>query len=118
MAKDFISFLDYSDAEITSPLNLADTLRDTWHAKRLPQNLKGKSVASIWDAEGFRNLASFELGIVIRGSVTIQIPQTLDEGESIQDVARISIIGLTQLWHAQESTARWRNLPTRPRFPS
>lgn len=87
MAKDFITFLDFSEAEINSLLNLADTLRDAWHVRQLPQNLKGKSIALIWDAEGFRNRVSFELGIAAMGGVAIQIPGKLDVRESIEDVA-------------------------------
>jgi ornithine carbamoyltransferase len=87
MAKDFITFLDYSEAEINSLLNHADTLREAWSARQLPQNLKGKSIALIWDAEGFRNRVSFELGIASMGGVAIQIPGKLDVRESIEDVA-------------------------------
>ena len=87
MAKDFLTFLDYTEGEITSLLNLAGTLRDAWHSKQLPQNLKGKSIALIWDAEGFRNRVSFELGIASMEGVAIQIPGKLDERESIEDVA-------------------------------
>lgn len=86
MAKDFITFLDYSEAEILSLLNLADTLRVAWHGKKLPQNLKGKSFALIWEAEGFRNRVSFELGIAAMGGIAIQIPGKLDVRESIEDV--------------------------------
>ena len=86
MAKNFITFLDYTETEITSLLNLADTLYEAWHSKQLPQNLKGKSVALIWNAGGFRNRVSFELGIAAMGGVAIEIPGNLDERESIEDV--------------------------------
>jgi ornithine carbamoyltransferase len=87
MEKNFITFLDYTEAEITSLLNLADTLHDAWHSKQLPQNLKGKSVAIIWNAGGFRNRVSFELGIGAMGGVVINIPGKLDEREPVEDVA-------------------------------
>ncbi|MCD6287130.1 MAG: hypothetical protein J7M39_14575 [Anaerolineae bacterium] len=45
MLRDFITLLDYTETEITALLDLADTLRDAGHAGRLPQNLKGKSLA-------------------------------------------------------------------------
>ncbi len=86
--KDFISFLDFTQADLVALLDLADTLRDAWQAKRLPQNLAGKSIALIWDAEGFRNRVSFELGIAALGGITVQVPGKLDERESIEDVAR------------------------------
>ena len=87
MPKDFITFLDYTEAEMISLLDLAGTLRDAWQTKQLPQNLKGKSIALIWDAEGFRNRVSFELGIAAMGGIAIQIPGQLDVRESIEDVA-------------------------------
>jgi ornithine carbamoyltransferase len=88
MPKDFITFLDYSEKEIISLLNLSDQLRDQWRSEQLPDCLKGKSIALIWDAEGFRNRVAFELGITAMGGVAIQIPGRLDERESIEDVTR------------------------------
>jgi ornithine carbamoyltransferase len=85
--KDFITFLDYTQAELIALLDLADSLQKAWDAKQLPQNLKGKSIALIWDAEGFRNRVSFELGIAAMGGIGVQIPGRLDERESIEDVA-------------------------------
>jgi ornithine carbamoyltransferase len=88
MPKDFISFLDFTQADLIALLDLADTLREAWEAKRLPQNLAGKSIALIWDAEGFRNRVAFELGIAAMGGIAVQVPGKLDERESIEDVAR------------------------------
>lgn len=87
MAKDFITFLDYSEAELTTLWDLADTLRDAWQARQIPQHLAGKSIALIWDAEGFRNRVSFELGIAAMGGVAVQVPGKLNVRESIEDVA-------------------------------
>lgn len=88
MPKDFLTFLDFTQAALIALLDLAGTLRDAWQAKRLPQNLAGKSIALIWDAEGFRNRVSFELGIAAMGGVAVQVPGKLDKRESIEDVAR------------------------------
>ena len=88
MVKDFITLLDYTEAEITALLDLADALRDMERAGGLPQNLKGKSLALIWDAGGFRNRVSFELGIARMGGIAVQVPGQLDARESIEDVAR------------------------------
>ena len=63
MPKDFVTFLDFTEPEITDLLDLADTLREAWRLKAMPQPLKSKSLALIWDAEGFRNRVAFELGI-------------------------------------------------------
>ncbi len=86
MPKDFITLLDYSETEITNLLDLSDQLHDQWRSEQLPQSLKRKSIALIWDAEGFRNRVAFELGITAMGGAAIQIPARLDERESIEDV--------------------------------
>ena len=86
MPKDFVTFLDYSEKEIVSLLDLSDQLHDQWKLEQLPLYLKGKSIALIWDAEGFRNRVAFELGITAMGGAAIQIPGRLDELESIEDV--------------------------------
>ncbi len=88
MPKDFVSFLDYTPAEITALLDLAAELRVAWQARTMPQPLAGKSYALIWDAEGFRNRVSFELGIAALGGTGVQIPGRLDARESIEDVAK------------------------------
>ncbi len=88
MPKDFLTFLDFTQADLVALLDLAGTLREAWEAKRLPQALAGKSIALIWDAEGFRNRVSFELGIAAMGGIAVQIPGKLDEREFIEDVAR------------------------------
>src|SRR5512142_59922 len=87
MPKDFITLLDYSEEELLSLLDLADELRAQMQAGALPQYLRGKSIALIWDAEGFRNRVAFELGIDAMGGTAVQVPGHLDERESIEDVA-------------------------------
>ncbi len=86
MPKDFVTFLDYSENEIGALLDLTGQLHDQWEPKQLPHYLAGKSVALIWDAEGFRNRVAFELGIQAMGGMAVQIPGRLDERESIEDV--------------------------------
>jgi ornithine carbamoyltransferase len=87
MAKDFLSFLDYAPGEIDALLDLTEHLRHTYQNHQLPRALDGKSIALIWDAEGFRNRVAFELGIAAMGGMAIQVPGRLDERESIEDVA-------------------------------
>ncbi len=87
MPKDFITLLDYSEEELYSLLDLADELREQTRTGTLTQHLMGKSIALIWDAEGFRNRVAFELGIAALGGITVQVPGRLDERESIEDVA-------------------------------
>src|SRR4026208_2026382 len=87
MPKDFVSFLDYSREEIESLLDLADQMHDAHHARRMRQALAGKSVALMWDGEGFRNRVAFEIGIAAMGGIAVQVPGKLDERESIEDVS-------------------------------
>ncbi len=77
MPKDFVTFLEYSENEIGALLDLAGQLHEQWKSKQLPRYLAGKSVALIWDAEGFRNRAAFELGIQAMGGLAVQIPGRL-----------------------------------------
>lgn len=86
MPKDFITLLDYLEQELLSLLDLADELCEQFQAGNLAQPLKGKSIALIWDAEGFRNRVAFEHGIAALGGIAVQVPGRLDERESIEDV--------------------------------
>jgi ornithine carbamoyltransferase len=87
MAKDFITFIDYTQTEIVALLDLADELCEAWRRRAMPQNLRGRSLALVWDAGGFRNRVAFELGIAAMGGIASQVPGALDERESIEDVA-------------------------------
>jgi len=87
MSKDFLTFLDYTSQELDALLELTEHLSDAFRTGQLPRYLDGKAVALIWDAEGFRNRVAFELGITAMGGVGVQIPDRLDERESIEDVA-------------------------------
>jgi ornithine carbamoyltransferase len=88
VAKDYLSMLDYSRVEIEALLGLTDSLREAWHAKRLAQSLKGRRIALIWDAGGFRNRVAFELGIAALGATAVLVPGELDVREPIEDVTR------------------------------
>jgi ornithine carbamoyltransferase len=86
MVKHFVSFLDFMETEIVALLDLADALREAWRLGQMPQHLRGKSLALIWDAEGFRNRVAFELGIARMGGIGVPVPGRLDVRESIEDV--------------------------------
>ncbi len=68
-----IALTDFSEMELMSLLDLADHLRDLWTSKKMPQNLKGKNVALIWEAGGFRNRVAFELGIAAMGGRAVHV---------------------------------------------
>ena len=50
--------------------------------------LRGRRVALIWGASGFRNRVAFELGIAELGGVSVEIPDPLDGMERLEDVAK------------------------------
>ena len=79
MSKDFISFLDWSTDDLMDLVEAARTYRQRWKERRSPQALRGRRIALIWDAEGFRNRVAFELGIAELGGASVQMPGALDE---------------------------------------
>ena len=88
MAKDFISFLDWSADDLGDLVQAAQTLRQSWvRGKSLPA-LEGRRIALMWGATGFRNRAAFELGIAELGGRSVEIPGTIDVNEPLEDVAR------------------------------
>ena len=66
----------------------AESFRQKWNARNSPPVLRGKRIALIWDAPGFRNRVAFELGIAELGGVSVEVPGRLDERERLEDVAR------------------------------
>ena len=88
MQQDFISFLDWSAEELGYVMEAAESFRQKWKARNSPPALKGRHIALIWDASGFRNRGAFELGIAELGGVSVEVPGRLDERELIEDVAR------------------------------
>lgn len=88
MGRDFVSLLDWSQQEIVALLDLAGDMHRDWHAGRMEQPLRGRRVALVWDAGGFRNRVAFELGIAAMGGAAVQVPGELDAREPIEDVTR------------------------------
>ncbi len=88
MSRDFVSLLDWSQQEIVALLDLADEMRREWRAGPMQQRLRGRRVALIWDAGGFRNRVAFELGIAAMGGTAVHVPRELDAREPIEDVVR------------------------------
>ncbi len=88
MQKDFISFLDWSADELSDLVEAARTFRRLWVEGKSPLALKGRRVALMWGASGFRNRVAFELGIAELGGMSVEIPGPIDEREPLEDVAR------------------------------
>jgi len=88
MPKDFISFLDWSADELSDIVEAARTFRRLWVEGESPPALRGRRVALMWGASGFRNRVAFELGIAELGGLSVEIPGPIDEREPLEDVAR------------------------------
>ena len=56
--------------------------------KGFPPALKGRRIALLWGAAGFRNRVAFELGIAELGGTSVEIPGPVDEREPLEDVGR------------------------------
>lgn len=84
---DFLRVGDRSGSEIDRLLTRADEMRGAWMARMPPQWCAGRRVAFIWDGEGFRNRAAFELGVAEAGGIGVEIPGALGEREAIADLA-------------------------------
>ena len=88
MPKDFISFLDWSTDDLSDLVKAAQAFRRWWVARASPPALKGRRIALMWGATGFRNRVAFKLGIAELGGTSVEIPGPVDEGEPLEDVAR------------------------------
>ena len=88
MQKDFITFLDWSAGELSDLVEAAQTFRQLWVRGESPPALKGRRIALMWGATGFRNRVAFELGIAELGGKSVEIPGTIDVNEPLEDVAR------------------------------
>ena len=88
MQKDFITFLDWSADELSDVVEAARTFRQLWVRGKSPPALKGRRIAVMWGATGFRNRVAFELGISEHGGTSVKIPGTIDVNEPLEDVAQ------------------------------
>ncbi len=88
MPKDFISFLDWSAEDLSELVEAAQTFRELWVRGKSPPSLKGRRIALMWGATGFRNRVAFELGIAELGGKAVEIPGAIDVNEPLEDVAR------------------------------
>jgi ornithine carbamoyltransferase len=86
--RDFLSVTDLGAPDLDRVLVRAEELRAGFRRRALPQTLGGVRVAFIWDGEGFRNRAAFELAVALMGGVGIAIPGRLGEREAVGDLAR------------------------------
>lgn len=88
MPKDLISLLDWSAADLIDLVKAAQAFRRLWIERNSPPALKGRRIALIWGASGFRNRVAFELGIAELGGASVEIPDPFDGKERLEDVAK------------------------------
>ena len=84
--KNFISLRNYSNEELTELLNRADWLRKAWKNNKMPDVLKGKTVALWFYGQGFRNRVAFEIGAKAMGARVSFIPGELGVHEPLEDM--------------------------------
>jgi ornithine carbamoyltransferase len=84
---DFLRVSDLSGATIERLLVHAATQREAQRCGVAPRWCAGRRVAFIWDGEGFRNRAAFEISVAEAGGTGIEIPGALGEREAIGDLA-------------------------------
>ena len=76
MPKDFISLVDWPAADLLGLVKASQTFRRWWIDGNSPPVLKGRRIALIWGAAGFRNRVAFELGIAELGGIAVEIRTT------------------------------------------
>lgn len=88
IARDFLRVSDCcSEGTIERLLRHAADLRGCRKADGPEQWCVGRRVAFIWDGEGFKNRAAFEIGVAEAGGIGIEIPGALGVREAIGDLA-------------------------------
>ncbi len=88
MVKDFISLLDFSEAEVAGFLDFADELKALQKAGTPHELLKGKSLALIFEKPSLRTRVTFQIGMFQLGGSAVLLETRLGERESVPDVAR------------------------------
>ena len=89
MKRDLITLLDYSSADILSLIDVADQLKE--QKGRLRSDLKGKSVALIFQKPSNRTRVSFAVGVYELGGQSLYLgPEEISLGkrETTHDVAK------------------------------
>lgn len=86
MPGDLLRVDDRSPADIHRILAAAADLRNDFISRQLEPALEGVRLAAIWDGEGFRNRAAFDLGVRLLGGNLVEVPERLGRREPLQDL--------------------------------
>ncbi len=90
--RDFLSLLDYTTADLTYFLDVADRLKREHKAGRETPYLKGKTMGLIFEKSSTRTRVSFESGIYYLGGQGLFLSShdlQIGRGEPIKDTARV-----------------------------
>lgn len=90
--RDFLTLLDRSKEEIIALLNVAIDLKKDRNAGKLPELLKNKTLAMIFEKSSTRTRISFEVGIKELGGFALFLSSKdiqLGRGETIEDTAHV-----------------------------
>lgn len=90
--KDLLTLADFSTAEITYLLELADQIKEKRKNKEVYEPLKGKTLGMIFEKSSTRTRVSFEAGMYQLGGTALFLSSNdlqLGRGEPISDTAKI-----------------------------
>lgn len=88
MPNHFLSFFDLSAEDLLRVIEHASELKRDFDARTMQPLLRGKRIAAIWDAEGFRNRVAFEVGARLLGAELVDVPYSFGRREEVPDIAR------------------------------
>jgi ornithine carbamoyltransferase len=92
MKKDFLSISDLAPLELQGLIGEAEILKEERKRGKIREDLKGKSLAMIFEKASTRTRISFEVGMAEMGGIPLFLnPQDtqLGRGEEIRDTARV-----------------------------
>jgi ornithine carbamoyltransferase len=92
MKKDFLSISDLAPLELQGLIGEAEILKEERKRGQIREDLKGKSLAMIFEKASTRTRISFEVGMAEMGGIPLFLnPQDtqLGRGEEIRDTARV-----------------------------
>jgi ornithine carbamoyltransferase len=92
MKKDFLSISDLTPLELQGLIGEAEILKEERKRGQIREDLKGKSLAMIFEKASTRTRISFEVGMAEMGGIPLFLnPQDtqLGRGEEIRDTARV-----------------------------
>ena len=82
----FTAITDLQQDDIHRILDRADTLRECWRTRRMPQSLADHRLAMWFYGNGFRNRMAFEIGARAMGADVSFVPGELGVHEPIEDI--------------------------------